>query len=139
MNSLTRNLICLLAIALSATSVTAADNPFGAVWPFGKSKESNPVFTSPFAKSKKPTGSSLMDSPSRLLKKADKTTDAFVKKTKDGWHGVQDFGRSMNPFSKQQAKKTKKKSFLDTVFPKHPVEKGPSTMGEFLTMKRPGF
>lgn len=119
-------------VGFQPSGAQAVENPFKSMWPFAKS---NSVATSPFPKPAK-TNNSLLAAPSRFFDKAEKQTDALVQKTKDNFKGMQDFGKSMSPFGKS---KPQKKSFMDTLFPKKPVEPGPATVGEFLNMKRPGF
>lgn len=140
MKSKIRSLLFHLTIGLVAISITsgvrAADNPFAGMWPFGKSTKSTPAFKSPLQLPQKPASKSLLSGPSRMLDKAGQQTNSFFAKTKDGFKGMQNFGKSMNPFSKP---KQNKKSLLDTMFPKQPVESGPATVGEFLNMKRPNF
>lgn len=137
MKSTRKSLLLHFAIALTviiaSSGVHGAENPFSSLWPFGKSKVTTPTFASPFAGSKKSKSGSFFNGPSRFFEKAEKQTGVIFKKTKNG---LQDFGRSLNPFSKPEPQK---KSFLDRVFPKQPVDNGPSTVGEFLNMDRPGF
>ena len=70
------------------------------------------------------------------INKAEERTNAVFQKTRQNWQGVQNLGKSLLPGSNPAAKK---KSWLDVLMPKQPVETGPATMGEFLNMKRPGF
>ena len=134
MRALASALICLFVVNVSI----AAENPLKALWPFGKNKQPAPMFSNPFTAPQKKTNDSFMGlpSPTQWIDKAEKQTNAVFKKTRENWQGAQNFGKSLNPFGQQ---KQKKKSWLDVLLPKEPVNSGPATMGEFLNMKRPGY
>jgi len=136
MRALASALIVLLVVSVSS----AIENPLKPLWPFGKSKQSALMLSSPFSQQQKKTNDSFLGlpSPTQLIDKAEKQTNTVIKKTREGWQSAQNFGKSLMPFG-QSKPKAKKKSWLDTLLPKQPVETGPATMGEFLNMKRPGF
>ncbi len=96
------------------------------------------MFSSPFTMQQQKTNDSFMGlpSPTQWINKAEERTNAVFQKTRQNWQGVQNLGKSLLPGSNPAAKK---KSWLDVLMPKQPVETGPATMGEFLNMKRPGF
>ena len=135
-------LVCLLLASVTST-VHAQDNPLGALWPFGKGKAATPSFNNidPF---KSPTTSSPsktlgLPSPMKMIDSAEKKTGAMFRKTRDSLKDMQNFGKSLNPFAKP-AKPKAKKSLLDTFFPKQPVQaSSPSTMNDFMKLKRPKF
>lgn len=143
-----RMVICTFACHLMLASIASAqDNRFKAMWPFGKDKKAttNSGFNTinPFTSPSKPANDDkpfAFPSPTKLIDKAEETTDTMIKKSRDTWKGMQDFGKSLNPFvakSKPKPKREPKRSMIDRLLPKK--KKDSPTMGEFLTMKRPGF
>ena len=129
------HLSTLLAFTVFASNVQA-DNPLTSLWPFAGSKKPTASFNSPFPATQKSKGNSILGAPSRMMEKAGQQTSTLFKKTK---HGMQSFGRSLNPFSKTASKPSKeKRSLLDTFLPKKSTTQ-PATVQEFLQMDRPGF
>lgn len=131
-------LACFLAISLTAE--TQAANPLTSIWPFGNSKNSSkssgsikPISHS--SKSKSTSGSFLDKlSPAKAIDGAQKKTDALFQKTRAG---MKKMTTALNPFSK---KSKKGGSLFDSIMPKSPPEySSPSTVDEFLRMKRPGY
>lgn len=134
--------LCLLFASVSTTA-SAQDNPLSALWPFGKGKTSTSSFSNidPFKSPTTTAGDKTLGlpSPMKMIDDAEKKTGAMFRKTRESLKGMQNFGKSLNPFSKATNSQPKK-SLLDTFFPKLPVEAGsPSTMGDFMKMKRPKF
>lgn len=131
------------ACCLVFTSVASAqDSLFKTMWPFGKTKQAaaptfdniNP-FVAPNKKSPKEDKLFNLPSPSKLMDKAGETTDSMIAKTREGWQRLNPFA----PKSKTKSKSRKKTrvAFLDRILPKKKSPSGPSTVGEFISMKRP--
>ena len=141
-----RMLICTLACHFTLSSIASAQgNVSKAIWPFGRDNQSttNTGFNNinPFTSSTPPVKDEKLfglPSPTKLIDKAQKTTDTMIQKTRDSWKGVLDFGKSLNPFSAKSEPKQKRKSMISMFLPKRKA-KSPATVGEFLTMDRPSF
>ena len=135
-----RSFVLTLVLCLFTSAAYADGNPLSAMWPFGNAKAKTPAFdagrfSNPAAKKK--TG---LPSPSGWIDRAEKSTNAAFKKTRETWKGMQNFGKSLNPFvANSTGPKKQKKSLLDWIMPKQPVSKQPSTVNEFLSMDRPKY
>ena len=143
-----RILVFTLFCLLSTSTAYAQDNPFASIWPFSKSKPATPSckVMNPFAGTRTATGNEDktfgIPSPTKIIDKAEETTEAAFQKTRETWKGVQDFGKSLNPFTAKTTnqKERPKKSLLDTIFPKQPVQPStPATVNDFLKLDRPKF
>ena len=147
-----RFFVCTFVCLLLTSAAQAQDNPLGKLWPFGKGKEATPKFSginpfdspvtsSPALKPARSNGSKFaMPSPTKLIDKAEQSTSAAFNKTRGTWKGVQDFGKSLNPFAAKPTPKKKRRSFVDMIFPKEPAEeRTASTVNDFLKLKRPRF
>jgi hypothetical protein len=129
-----RTFICAIVCLFVASAAAHAENPLGAIWPFSK-KSSTPNFDKidPFTSSKPTNRKSTLGlpNPSDLMDGAQQQTRKAIK-------GVQDFGKSLNPFAKRSSKP--KASWLSKVLPKkQPVQGPPATMNDFMKLKRPRF
>ena len=143
-----RILVFTLFCLLSVPAAHAQDNPFATLWPFGKDKAETPSFKvmNPFVGTRTATGQEDktfgIPSPTEIIDKAEEKTGAAFQKTRETWKGVQDFGKSLNPFTAKPTTKQRgpKKSLLDTIFPKQPVQpSSPATVNDFLKLDRPKF
>lgn len=138
---MTRLLVCTFVCLLFASPAHAQDNPLSAMWPFGKKKAATRSYdnVNPFAKTKKTSDKTFgLPSPTKLIDRAEKSTGSMFQKTRESLKGVQDFGKSLNPFA-SKGKSKPKKSLLDTFFPKQPVDSTPATMNDFMNLKRPKY
>ena len=135
-----RSFVLTLILLLFTTATYADGNPLLAVWPFGNGKAKTPSFDagkfSKPAANKQKTG---FPSPSQWIDRAEKSTSAAFKKTRETWKGVQDFGKSLNPFVASSRSKKQKTSWLDRIMPKQSTSQQPSTVNEFLSMDRPKY
>ena len=138
-----RMLICTFVCLMLSSVTNAQESRFKSLWPFGKDRATTPRFNNidPFTATRKPVPEEKkfgFPSPTKMIDSAEKRTEAVFQKTRETWKGVQDLGKAMNPFA-AKPKRKKKKSFLDTFFPKQPVTSGSATVNDFLEMDRPGF
>ena len=139
-----RLFVVTLVLMFLSPPLYAEGNPFKTLWPFGQEKKTPTFdlarFTKPAPKPKKSSKTLGLPSPTRMMDSAGKTTDAAVAKTKQTWKGMQDLGKSWNPFvSKAPKPKKSKQSWLDRLMPKQPKKSTPSTVNEFLSLDRPGY
>lgn len=136
-----RSFVLTLVLFLFTSATYADGNPLLAVWPFGNGKAKTPSFDAgKFSKPEPKKQKMGFPSPSRMIDRAEKSTSAAFKKTRETWQGMQDFGRSLNPFVANSSRpKKQKKSLLDLIMPKQPVSRQPSTVNEFLSMDRPKY
>ena len=133
-----RVVICSLVCLLFSASAATAQNPLKKMWPFGKSKPASRSVASERSMSGRNTG---MPSPMKWLDQAEKSTGAVFKSARKSLKGIQDIGKSLNPFAGNTAgtKPQQKKSLLDTIFPKQPKDNTPLTMNDFMKLERPKY
>jgi hypothetical protein len=140
--------VCGLLLASSALDAQESKPP-KSFWPFGrtdaKAKAAPNGFPALFPKDRREPadgGGFGLPSPTKLLNSMEQRTDAMFAKTRSTWKGVQDFGRSLLPFSAEpKSAKEKRSPFFPTIFgaKSDPQNDGPATVNEFLAMPRPRF
>ena len=123
-----RFLLCSLICFFLSSSTVLGENPLTGLWPFSKST-STPNFDR-ISKGTTARDTSLgLPSPSKIIGDAQ-------KQTRKAFKNVQNVGKSLNPF----AKKSSKQSWFSKILPKPaPKRNSPSTMGDFMKLKRPSF
>lgn len=142
---MSRILVCALVCLMLSGSTVHADNPLSALWPFSK-KNAKPSFDriDPFNGGGTPAKQSSMFS----LPKPGKMMSGAQKQTKKALKGVQDFGKSLNPFAKRAPKPRSTSpakggsNWLTKMLPKKTPKQpeGPAaTMSDFMKLKRPRF
>lgn len=128
---------------LLASAASAQDSLFKTMWPLGKSKQAaTPTFDNinPFVAPKKsPKEDKLFNlpSPSKFMDKAGETTETMFTKTREGWQRLNPFAPKSKTKSRSKSHKKTRLAFLDRILPKKKNPTGPSTVGEFISMKRP--
>lgn len=128
-----RLLLCSLICFFLGSSTVYGENPLTGLWPFSKNT-STPNFdrANPLGKGAAARDTSLgLPSPSKIV-------DSVQKQTRKAITNAQNVGKSLNPFAKNRRRA--KQSWLSNVLPKpKPKQSTPSTMSDFMKLKRPRF
>jgi hypothetical protein len=137
-----RSLIFAICVCVVITSSASGQDGLKKLWPFGgKSKnsrlsESNDYFDIKPVRTKKTLG---LPSPTKMFDRVERGTGTVVDKTRKTFGGMQEFGKSLNPFTRN-SKKTRKKESLwrrMMMMEQSKAHNNPATVTDFLALERP--